>query len=154
MILSEHFYVDEFTRSDKAASLGIDNRLPDELFNSACKTAEMLEHIRDALLLASGRTCPIKLNSGYRCLSLNRALGSKDTSDHLKAAAADFVSPAFGTPKEICELLVPQMSVLGIGQIIYEKTWVHVSRITPANSANRVLTLTKQGGYAPGITDQ
>ena len=41
-------------------------------------------------------------------------------SDHLKAKAIDFRSPAFGTVFEIAKALEPQINYLGIGQLINE----------------------------------
>jgi hypothetical protein len=46
------------------------------------------------------------ISSGYRCLALNRAIGSSDTSDHIKAMAADFRAPAFGSPLEVSKALL------------------------------------------------
>lgn len=145
MNLSPHFTLQEFTASDTAARRGFDNSLPTELIGSARVTAEMMEKIRAHL-----GGVPIHITSGYRCPDLNRAVGSSGTSDHLKAAACDFRAPAFGTPLDICRSLVPMMSVLGIGQIIYEFTWVHVSTRTPDKIINRVLTVNGKG-YVPGI---
>lgn len=145
MNLSEHFSLQEFTASDTAERRGLNNALPTELIGAARVTAEMMEKIRAHL-----GGVPIHITSGYRCPELNRAVGSSGTSDHLKAAACDFKAPAFGTPLDICKALVPHMSVLGIGQIIYEFTWVHVSTRMPEKAVNRILTVNGKD-YVPGI---
>ena len=145
MNISEHFTLQEFTASDTAERRGFDNGLPIELLKNARQTAEMMEKIRSHL-----GGVPVIITSGYRCPDLNRAVGSSGTSDHLQANACDFRAPAFGTPLDICKALVPHMSLLGIGQIIYEFTWVHVSTKTPEKAVNRVLTVNGKG-YVPGI---
>lgn len=152
MNLSLHFAINEFTRSDVAARLGINNDLPIELLAAARDTAEMMERIRGFLTDRAGNSVPVLVSSGYRCLQLNRAIGSSDTSDHVRMLAVDFTAPAFGTPVEVCKALVPAMEALGIGQLIYEHTWVHVSSRIPDKVINRVLTV-QRTGYAPGILE-
>lgn len=133
--LSPHLTLAEFTDSDTAARLNIDNSLPRHLIEEAQTTGAMLERVR-ALL---GE--PIFVSSGYRCPKLNEAIGSSSTSDHPKALALDFRSPSFGTPLLICKALLPRMNELDIGQMIFEHTWVHISTRKPDNLTNVVLTL-------------
>ena len=90
MKLSEHFSYAEFTHSDTALRLGIVKDLPLELVHNAQATAAMMERIREFLGV------PLTVTSGYRCHDLNKSIGSKDTSDHVKALACDFIVP--GTP--------------------------------------------------------
>lgn len=140
MQLSTYFSLDEFTDSDTAARQNIDNDLPLELVGAARETCEMLDRIREHL----GQ--PVILTSGYRCLRLNRSLGSKDTSDHLKAMAGDIKSPKYGSPYKIAKALEPKMQEFGIGQMILEfGRWVHVSRRAPTRDVNRLLTYTSTG---------
>lgn len=150
--LTQHFSLEEFTASELATRRGIDNSLPEHLIEEARKTAQMFERVRDYLKHLSGREIPVYLLSGYRCLLLNRALGSDDSSHHVLAAAGDLRAPAFGTPTEICRALVSQVSVLGIGQLINEypdgNGWVHLSRLSVPNPINRVITITHSGTVA------
>jgi hypothetical protein len=150
MSLSTHFTLEEFTSSDTAVRLGIDNSLPESLMVEASKTADMMERIRAYLSERAAKQIPVIVTSGYRCQALNRAIGSKDSSDHIRMLAIDFKAPAFGTPFKVCAALVPVMDILGIGQIIYEHTWIHVSTRIPDKLLNRVLTV-KSGGYVTGI---
>lgn len=152
MMLSPHFSLAEFTASQTAERAGIDNDLPPELWGNARATAEMLERIRkflsDKLGLVNG--APILITSGYRCIPLNRLLGSKDGSDHPRAEAADWHSPVAGRPTDICRLLAPHVDALGIGQLINEFPsksggWIHTSIGIPRNPANRVITITRAG---------
>jgi len=145
MNLSDHFTYAEFTRSDTALRLGLTNDMPMELLHNARATAVMLERIRAFL---GG---PMAVTSGYRCLELNRAIKSKDTSDHVQALACDFVCPSiptFGVAKQLAAV----MDKLFIGQLIYEHTWVHVGVPVPENPNNRILTV-QPWGYSIGITD-
>lgn len=152
MNLSTHFTLDEFTASDTAQRLSINNDLPIELLSSAIESAGMMERIRWHLGILAGKPIPIIVTSGYRCPELNRKIGSSDISDHRKAMAFDFKAPAFGSPLQVCQALAPVVSVLGIGQIIYEHSWVHVSTRTPDKLINRIITV--QGrDYVPGIVE-
>jgi len=154
MRLSAHFTLDEFTASDTAQRLGIDNKLPDGLVDEARKTAEMLEGIRYFLGMDSAKTIPLIVTSGYRCPTLNTMIGSGPGSDHPKMMAIDFKAPAFGTPLEVCRALAPAVDVLKIGQLIYEfgspngGGWIHVSTRIPDKIINRVLTIDKRGTMA------
>lgn len=145
MNLTKHFTLAEFVASSKADELGIDNTLPDVLMPDAIRTAEMLERIREYLSRLAGRDVRVLMTSGYRCPSLNAAVGSGGTSDHLLAKAADWRAPDFGTPFEIATALAPQASVLGIGQLIHEfpgpRAWVHTSTRIPSKPQNRIITI-------------
>lgn len=150
MNLSAHFSLAEFQASATADQSFIDNRVPDLLLNNARDTAAMLERIREALSAHVGRPVPMVLSSGYRCLALNRLLKSKDSSDHVRAHAADFTAPGFGTPYEICVFLAPKISALGIGQLIYERlgrSWCHVGVPTPDKPENRIITIDPNGTH-------
>ena len=87
--LSKHFRLRELEKSQVALRHGIDNTVQDEtIFNnlkSLC--GEILEPIRNNF----GK--PFSPNSGYRCLELNRKLGSRDTSQHTLGQAVDIELP-------------------------------------------------------------
>lgn len=87
MYLTDHFKLIEFTRSQMAARLGIDNKPSQEIVDNLTRVAEKMEVVRSTFKR------PILITSGYRCLALNRALGSKDTSAHVKGLACDFEIP-------------------------------------------------------------
>lgn len=146
--MTPHFSLEEFTASDTAARLGIDNDLPDELRENALKTLQMMERIRFHI------DAPISITSGYRCEALNKAMGSKPTSDHTLAFAVDFKAPKAGTPAEIAKDLAGVIDVLGIGQLILEFAtangggWTHVSLARPEKTINRIITIDKTGTRA------
>ncbi len=155
MNISPHFTWAEVTGSRVAAARNINNALPDYLRPEAEAQAALMERIRAAL------GAPIIVSSWFRCGALNWAVrrpnagpGIDNSGDHPRAAATDFTAPGFGTPLEICRLLAPRVDELGVGQLIYEGTWVHVSKNAPFKDINRVITLLPGGaGYAPGIVE-
>ena len=105
--LTPNFTLEEFTFSETATRLGIDNTPSPEIAEELKRTAEMLEQIRAIL---GGR--PVRISSGYRCLPLNRQVRSADTSAHILGQAADFTVPQFGSPRAICHkttILEPTM---------------------------------------------
>ena len=125
MKLSEHFSLDEFTASETATRKGIDNTPPPVVAEKLRMLAATLEQVRSLLGNNS-----IRISSGYRCLELNRAIGSGDLSAHVLGYAVDFTCPKFGTPKEVANKIAE--SPIKFDQLIYEGTWVHLS-IDPKN---------------------
>ena len=121
-ILSPNFRISEFEASQTASRLGIVNKIPPELMESARRTARGLEEIRTLLGV------PIIITSGYRNIHVNRALKSKDSSQHCKGEAADFVAPRFGGPRQIVDAIA--QSEIAFDELILEcppNGWVHVS---------------------------
>ena len=81
--LSPHFTLTEFTKSETATRHGIDNTPPGSAVDSLSVLCErVLEPVRAAL-------GPVRVNSGFRCLALNRLVKGSDTSQHLRGEAAD-----------------------------------------------------------------
>jgi putative chitinase len=149
--LSDHFTLEEATFSRTAVTNGIDNACQSQMIiSNATKTALKMEKVR-ALLGQS-----ISVDSWIRCIALNRALGSKDTSQHIKGEAVDFVCFGFGSPTQICQKLLENKEVIGWDQLILEHTWVHISWNSTPNSVQRgeVLSLLQDGSYVKGLTDK
>jgi len=122
MRLSEHFHLEEFTISQEAVRRGIDNTLPPPLMANARFIAIKMEIVRARL-----GARPILISSGYRCVELNQAIGSKATSAHPSMLAIDFTCPGYGTPHEICLALGPQAREIDFDQLIHEfAAWVHI----------------------------
>lgn len=150
MQLSAHISLKEFTATSHA---DIANDLPVELYPEAKATCAVADEVRALLCEKAGKDIPILPSSGYRCLELNRAVGSKDTGDHPKAKALDFKAPAFGTPFQVATAIAEAIklgNLPGVGQVIYEGTWVHIGTSVQANPVNRIIT-SRNGGYIPGI---
>jgi hypothetical protein len=151
--LTEHFTLDEFTASDTANALGIDNRLDVEALRALIDLAEVMEQVRSAL-----GDKPITITSGYRCPELNAAVGGATNSAHLYGLACDFVCPDFGSPREACLMLEAQLLELGVDQLIYElgvdspgDEWVHLG-LAAAGAVPRAQALTiSSSGTVNGI---
>lgn len=147
MQLSPHFTLQEATFSSTAECFGIDNFCKDEeVIATAIFTAQQMELVRSAL-----DDQPIHIDSWIRCLELNRKLGSKDTSQHIKGEAVDFICPHFGNPVDICRKLVYRN--IPFDQLILEHTWVHISFSKNQRRGN-ILSLLENGDYATGLTDK
>jgi hypothetical protein len=125
MALSRFFTLDELTRSDTAARLGIPNT-PDgtQLANLTALCGAVLDPLREAIGM------PVKINSGFRSQRVNEAIpGSAKVSQHLEGKAADIVTSGMSVLdlfKRVLQLGLP------FDQIIYEakspqSKWVHVS---------------------------
>jgi hypothetical protein len=154
LMLSTHFSFIESYRSQIATRLEIDNVPPASIRPRLMAQAALLERIRARLSFARGRDIPLNSSSWYRCLALNRALKSSDTSHHILGGATDFEAPTFGSPTAIARFLEPLVDELGIGQLINEYPdkdgWVHVSSIAVPLAVNRIITITHKG-TTPGI---
>lgn len=116
------FTVDELTRSNVAAGLGIENQ-PDSW--SAANMVLLIEKVLDPVREAWKR--PITVNSGYRSAELNRAVGGARNSQHTMGQAADITTGTKEGNKKLFELI--QGLELDFDQLIDEKnySWLHVS---------------------------
>lgn len=120
MKLSKYFDSRELIFSKIAEENGIDNMPDDKTLETLKYTASQLDKVRELL----GK--PVNVSSGYRCLQVNRRLGSKDTSQHLKGEAVDFKCELFGNPKKVFEAI--KKSNIQFDQLIVEfNSWVHIS---------------------------
>lgn len=145
MQLSEHFTLAEYVTSETAARRGIDNTPREaQVLANLRRMAAVMEEVR--LLLGAA----IIVTSGYRCLELNSAIGSKPSSAHVVGLATDFIAPAFGVPYDVCRAIEPHVPRLGIDQLIYEHTWVHIG-LRAAEARHQVMTLKPGGTYVAGI---
>jgi hypothetical protein len=119
MNLSDHFTLGEFTRSQTASRLGINNqpRLL-EIGSMMLLCEKVLEPVREHFNKF------VIIESGYRSEKLNKTIsGSSATSQHIKGEAADI------TVKDtyILDVFKFIKDNLDFDQLIYEHTWVHVS---------------------------
>lgn len=144
MNLSKHFTLAEAVESDIATRKSIDNTPSDTVIANMVKTAAGLEEVR-ALL---GE--PMIINSWFRSLLLNRAIGSSDTSDHRQGWAVDFKCKSIA-PIKVCEAIV--QSDIQYDQLIFEGTWTHIS-FSP-KMRNQILTAVfkpgKKAVYLKGL---
>lgn len=119
MQLTNHFSLEEFTNSDYAIRNGVNNTASPNIIGNLKLTADGLEQVRKLLGKA------INISSGYRCPTLNRAIGGVSSSAHVLGFAADFTCKEFGTPTDIVKAI--KASDIKFDQCICEGTWVHIS---------------------------
>lgn len=143
--LSKNFKLSEFTRSQTAARHNICNQPSQKgIDNLQVLCEDCIEPIRE---LAG---CPIYISSGYRCIQLNRLIGSRDTSQHIDGEAGDLTANVDNL-KELAQEIAD--SDIIFDQLIYELDWIHVSYRKGANR-RQVLTakFTEKGvQYFEGI---
>ena len=115
--LSLHFTLEELTHTDHRQFDNTPNT--DELANLV-RLAKFLEQVKVVL---GGK--PVMINSAFRSKAVNDAVGSKDSSQHRMACAADIRVPGM-TPDEVVKAVM--VAGLGYDQIIREfDRWTHIS---------------------------
>ena len=84
MRISKNFTLAELTASNTSKRLGISN-VPDKegIHKLRLLATELLQPIRDCL------SAPLRISSGYRSESLNKAIGGSNKSQHSKCEAVD-----------------------------------------------------------------
>lgn len=124
MKLTEHFTLAEFVRSETADRKHIDNTPTHEVIdNLRALCRDVLEPARVAF------GAPIYITSGYRCPALNKAVGGKPTSQHLRGEAADLQVRGVENLRKLYRLIKDH----GVfDQLLYETNkagvrWIHVS---------------------------
>ena len=130
MQLTEHFTLAEFVRSATAENKHIDNTpSPEVVDNLRALCRNVLEPAR----MAFGE--PIYITSGYRCPALNKAVGGKPTSQHLRGEAADLQVKGVRNLKRLYNAILDH----GVfDQLLYETNksgakWIHVSYTSYGN---------------------
>ena len=118
----KYFTIEETIKSSTATAKRIDNTPNQTVIDSLTK---LIEAVLDPLREWYGK--PIRVNSGYRCKALNKAVGSKaKNSQHLYGEAADITA---GSKEENEKLFNYIKDNLEFDQLINESdfSWVHVS---------------------------
>lgn len=135
MKLSKYFTYSELTFSETAKRLKYTNQPPPKELKSLTNTAQQLDKVRELL------GCPVIVNSGYRSLVVNRAIGSSDNSQHVRGEAVDFRTHQY-TPRQIVEMI--KKSDIPYDQLILEyESWVHIS--FSARNRRQVLIIDSKG---------
>ena len=137
--LSQHFTLGEALYSKTALRLGLKNIPSPAEIEVMEKAAIGMERVR---ALLGNR--PIQVTSWYRGYELNLAVGSKESSQHRKGEAIDFLCFKFGTPFEICKYIAANADLIRFDQLILENGWVHISFAVVSRTEPRkeVLTIT------------
>lgn len=138
MMLSAHFALAELTVSQVAARACIDNQPTEAQTDNLRRLAETLEQVRSVL----GK--PITVNSAFRSIAVNAAIGGVPTSEHCDGRAADIICPAYGNPYQVASAILT--SGIEFNQLILEfGAWVHIS-IPKAGHGPKAEVLTYRKG--------
>ena len=151
MNISDNFSLEELTKSQTALRMGLENRPDGEqlvCLQTLCE--EVLEPLRHHFAK------PVIVNSAFRAKAVNRAIGSKGTSQHTLGRAADV--EVLGIGNDVAAQWIFQN--LSFDQLILEyfvagephSGWVHVSYVNPSENRHEVLTINKSGVYGGLIT--
>ena len=121
-MISKHITLQEATESATALRMGIKNT-PNEVELEAMKyvAENLFEPIREWY------DKPIKINSFYRCLALNKAVKGSVTSGHVLGNSIDISGGNKVENKKIFDFI--KTSGLDFDQVIneYDYTWIHIS---------------------------
>ena len=161
MNLTEHFTLEEFTYSDTAKRLGINNEPPMVMIGTLKHTCQyLLEPLRALLNIKyvgriinkkTVKSVILKITSGYRCEKLNSKVGGKENSQHKTGEASDIEVIFIFTDgsKQVLNYMalfadIKQFvtdSLLSVDQCIQEKSgnsvWVHISYSIMGATKNR-----------------
>ena len=131
----KYFTLKEMINSDTAKSKGIDNT---PTWSVVLNLLELVQNVLDPIRESYGK--PIIVNSGYRCIELNRAVGSKDNSQHTLGLAADITVGSKEANKQLFEFI--QSNIDKWDQLIdeHDYQWIHIS-YNKNNNRKQVLHL-------------
>ncbi|MDD4515624.1 D-Ala-D-Ala carboxypeptidase family metallohydrolase [Massilibacteroides sp.] len=144
MKISDHISLAEATKSITAQRLGIDNTPDDKTIDRMKLVAN---HIFEPLRNYFG--VPIKIESFYRCETLNKVIGGAVGSQHLIGEAMD-IDDDFGEISNR-QIFVYIAQYLEFDQLIWEfgndnsPDWVHASYST--NNRHKLSVAYKKNGY-------
>ncbi len=128
--ISRNFDYAEFEHSDTADRLGIANVITSFEVRDSVKA--LVENVLQPLRDAWGK--PLKINSGYRCPELNKAVGGVATSQHVKGEAADV---ACDNPLGLAR--IAKRLNLPYDQMILYPSFVHFSHRLKGRQRKQVL---------------
>lgn len=135
MYKPKYFTLKEMISSNTAKEKNIDNT---PTWSVVLNLLELVQNILDPIREAYKK--PITVNSGYRCLLLNRQVGSKDNSQHVLGQAADITVGSKEANKQLFEFI--QSNIDAWDQLIDEcdYQWIHIS-YNKDNNRKQVLHL-------------
>jgi len=143
--ISKHISYKEATFSQTATRKSIDNTPSADVVE---RMKAVAENVFEPLRAHVGG--PIKINSFYRSINLNVAIGGAKSSQHTRGEAID-IDDTFGhmSNKDMFAFIKDE---LDFDQLIWEfgddenPDWVHVSYASPKNNRRRMLKAEKKDG--------
>lgn len=145
MRISKHISYKEAVYSATAKRLHLDNTPNDEIL---CEMEKVANYIFEPLRLYVGGA--IKINSFYRSVDVNKAVGGSSRSQHCKGQAID-IDDVYGH-KTNAEMFEYIRENLDFDQMIWEfgdtnnPAWVHISYVSKKENRNRILRAVRENG--------
>ncbi len=142
--ISKHISYKEATHSNTATRRGINN-VPSDKHLVAMKV--LAKNVFEPVRVHFDK--PIRVNSFFRSVSLNKAIGGSSTSQHCKGEAIDLDATTGFTNKEIYNYIKDNLE---FDQLIWEfgtdkdPDWVHVSFRADGKNRNQQLKASRKGG--------
>lgn len=120
--MAKYFTIGELCKSETALANNISNT-PDN--TTIERLNALMEECLDKVRELWGK--PIGVNSGYRSAELNRAVGGKKNSQHLRGEACDITTRCKAHNKRLFEMICA--SDIEFDQLIDESNykWLHIS---------------------------
>lgn len=140
MQLSQHFSLEEMTRSATAKRLNIPN-VPNrqQIENLRLLCINVLEPIRVTVGL------PLHIDDGFRCPELNAAVGGVSDSQHQEGKAADFVPIGNVQIEDVFNDIC--RGSLEYDQVIQEfGEWIHISYNEGKNRRQKMIASKDSNG--------
>jgi hypothetical protein len=127
----KYFTIGELSQSNEADKRGIPNHP-----NTAQKMnmEKLIERVLDPIRSLYGK--PIYVNSGFRCVTLNKIVGGAKNSQHMEGKAADITAGSREENKKVWDVVMflYQEGDIDFDQCINEKpdkdsnpSWIHIS---------------------------
>jgi len=126
MNLSQHFTLEEMTKSQTGSRKGIDNTPGQKEIENL---KQLCENVLEKIRIHFGR--PLNVNSGYRGPALNKAIGGAKNSQHMTGQAADIEIAGMDNKILFCwikdNMEFDQLILEYYKEGIPDSGWVHVS---------------------------
>lgn len=121
--MGKYFTTSELSKSSTAKAKGIDNTPNGETLHNLDR---LIADILDPIRAKWGKR--IFVNSGYRCIALNKAVGGASNSQHILGKAADITTGSKEGNKQLFEMILSMN--LCFGQLIneFDYSWIHISQ--------------------------
>ena len=135
---TKNFKYTEFFKSNVAEQNNIDNLKEflkqtnkQEMLLDGIHLANRMQKLRgllnDIYQNKIGKEITIAINSAYRCPAVNKLVGGKVNSQHMKLQACDFYSPELEDIKLIDIVKAVKDAKFEVDQMLVERTWIHFS---------------------------
>ena len=138
--MKSYFTIDELTWSTTAVMHNINNNPPSFIKENLEKLIEFLNPLREAW--GSG----IRINSGYRCPELNKAVGGVDTSAHKEGWAVDMY-PVNNKFEDFKQFIIAYLKDKNFDQCIVERSgrsqWIHLGLYSNHRQRKQIFKIEK-----------